>query len=181
MPKQYIILLTFPEDDTFLRILSFPGDASAKQLHRLILDAVAYPPDTIATFDIVDNENNLQKELLCDADFLELSDKGVPTLLMDDLSVAELFADPEHLSCLYVFDFFGNRAFHLRLFNTENTTSDPKVVQKRGEAPAPESEWDAADNNIFSDDADLSFGELNEDELYDSEEPPYDSEDSFGV
>ena len=54
-------------------------------------------------------------------------------------------------------------------------------MQKRGEAPAPESEWDAADNDIFSDDADLSFGELNEDELYDSEEPSYDSEDSFGV
>lgn len=178
MTRQYHILLTFPEDDNFVRILSIRSDASAKELHNLILSSVNYPMDTIASFVFTDSENTLVKEFICDESFMELSqEEGTETALMEQIPVAQVF-DKEELDCLYLFDVYQNRGFTLELYDTDSALTTASVLKAKGEAPELVSDWDLLENmsdeNLISTDEEIESDEeqsFNEESLYDITDP----------
>lgn len=179
MTRQYHILLTFPGDDNFVRILSIRSDASAKELHNLILSSVNYPKDTIASFVFTDSENTLVKEFICDESFLELSqEEGTETALMEQVSVAQIFEKKEELDCLYLFDVYQNRGFTLELYDTDSALTTASVLKAKGEAPELASDWDLLENmsdeSLFFTDEEIESDEgqsFNEESLYDITDP----------
>jgi hypothetical protein len=144
----YKFKITSLEKEDFSRVVKIKEDQTFLELHETIQHSVDYDDSQLASFYTLDAMGMRNKEV----SLFEMEDEenGVETYVMDVTMIREIL-DKEKDKLLYVFDFFGDRAFDISFIGTEKEEENliyPVCAEKEGEAPVQLS----LDADLFTDD-----------------------------
>lgn len=136
----YKFRLLSDEAEDFRRDIEIDSEASFHELHKAILESVAYPDDQMTSFFICNNNWIKEVEITLE-DMGSRSDED--NYVMSETIIGDLIED-EKQRLVYVFDPLGDRVFYMELSKIEfgKDIDAPKCVKSIGEPPAQTLDFD---------------------------------------
>jgi hypothetical protein len=174
MRMVYRFVILSDEVDDFRREILIDSDATFFDLHRAIIDSVAYAKDQMASFFICNDDWVKEKEItLIEMDTSSEEDNYV----MDSTRLADLLEE-EKQKLLYVFEYLTERSFfmELREIIPGQTKKKAECIKSIG-SPPPQitdfEEFGAQTSHVATSNVDDDFY----DEIDDFNSDEYDEED----
>ena len=136
----YKFRLLSDEAEDFRRDIEIDSEASFHDLHKAILESVAYKDDQMTSFFICNNSWIKEVEITLE-DMGSRSDED--NHVMADTIIGDLIED-EKQRLVYVFDPLGDRVFYMELSKIEfgKDIDAPRCVKSVGEPPTQTLDFD---------------------------------------
>ncbi|MDE5708029.1 MAG: plasmid pRiA4b ORF-3 family protein [Alistipes sp.] len=157
------------ENDRFVRDYEVQYDTTLFDFHRFILSALEYE-ECMASFFTADDRWEKQREFTC----MDMGGdgEGLPES-MESVTLGQIIHNSRD-RLIYLFDFFGDRAYYLELTGTyeaEKGASYPREIYAQAEAP---DQYDPSKNRMddeasIFDDMMSEFSDFEGDDSYDDE------------
>ena len=122
------------ENQQFRRDLVIEDSDTFLEMHRILQDNLGYDPSQLASFFIT-SENWEKEQEITLIDMLQ--DPGSTSPTMSEATLGEYFTRPDQ-RMIYVFDFFSERAFFMKLIQSSEQTSPretPFIADAQGDPP----------------------------------------------
>lgn len=130
---RYIFQVKAEENPEFSLTLQIDAEATFYELHQLIADSCGYDESQMASFFTV----NAKGQRLQEVSLVEMSseEEEVNVAVMD-VAVLREFISQEVRQIEYLYDFFGDRFFVIKLEETQRGRQNtPVLLNKKGEVP----------------------------------------------
>ncbi len=132
----YKFKITSPDQDHFEREIEIAAEQTWLDLHHAIQAATGYAPSQMASFFQIDKSGQRGLEI----SLIEMNadeEDSMSLIAMDVASIKE-FVSKDFPDLIYVFDFFSDRFFYVRLLSVSVAKPNkqyPVCVKSEGNAP----------------------------------------------